>query len=291
MSLFNHSFFFFIRSCICIVRNATSPNPPRSLSMYFILVFIFNNLACRINHLTFWMVVPPHGMQSECYLNVTNDMNGRRATSSSSSKKNTTVSSMCVLFAFAKRTTHKSEPEIYTSGEIVVHNANYTVNGLHTMCPISQIYIYRWDSFCNVRNDIDNWSYFIWDCVAVSIAFGSSAVRMDECDDGYATWLRRRKIIVRFGNEKWCTKYGFSQRDILLRLHLLNKRCLSSVKCSVAVLLNIFFSLFLFLLLLLLGHFTFLFAMVECNLSVLGTDFSRDLWYLKCVDTFSMNFR
>lgn len=178
----------------------------------------------------------------------------------------------------------------------MAYNANYTVNGLHTMCPISQIYIYRWDSFCNVRNDIDNWSYFIWDCVAVSIAFSGSTVcvRMGECDDGYATWLRRRKIIVRFGNEKWCTKYGFHS-EIFYCVYI----CWTRDACRLwnaplpfcwifsSSSLSLPLPLFIFA----LGHFTFLFAMVECNLSVLGTDFPRDLWYLKCVDTFSMNFR
>lgn len=70
-------------------------------------------------------------------------------------------------------------------------------------------------------------------------------------------------------------------------------KCLSSVKCYTtvyagAISLNIFFLLFFSQLVFV--HFTSLFVMVECNLSVLGTDFSRDLWYLKCVDTFSIQW-
>lgn len=160
------------------------------------------------------------------------------------------------------------------------------------MCPISQIYIYRWHSLCNVRNDIDNWSYFIRRCAAVSIAFGCMR------HDGYATWLRRRKIIVRFGRKKrkMVHKVRFPLPVILLRLHS-PEICLSSAnrftrttECAVVP-----FAEYIYIYIL---HFFFgsiilrpYLRMAECNLSVLGTDFARDLWYLKCVDTFSMNFR
>lgn len=106
--------------------------------------------------------------------------------------------------------------------------------------------------------------------------------------DGYATWLHRRKIIVRFETKNgtqstvFCVKYfiafPFSLSSVNGYLSLCSCYCRRRRRHFVD---------FVFCSLILRPYL----AMVECNLSVLGTDFSGDLWYLKCVHTFSMNFR
>lgn len=187
----------FIRSCVSIVWHAASHRPDRYHCILFSCLFsIISHVALIIWH--FEWLRPTHARthtyRAVCRTDAISMYNGRHVRTLSSEKS---ISSLCVCFssslslfcqcirAFAKKATHKNDPEIYTWHGIVpeLHNTmwmGYTqcvrfpksifIDGIPSAAfeMTSTIDLILFETLCG-RIDGCDWHWSIWyKCMALA---------------------------------------------------------------------------------------------------------------------------